>query len=453
MRGRAIALAAMTAMTAIAGGCGGDGPLSRWTPTKTPHEQYADAIRSANLDDHALGAAWLAAAGAALASPEAVTLPFREAGYLDPAVPFAIAWRFDLPRGRVLDIDVTFEPAGPAGSDPLEAGTSSAKLFVDLFLVGEGGTSRLASAEPGSTALRHVARRDGTYLLRLQPELLVGGRYSIVQRTEASLRFPVEGADEGNIQSVFGDARDGGSRDHHGVDIFARRGTPVLAAANGIVRRVDTTEIGGRVVWLSDAEHGQSIYYAHLDDWAVESGRQVKKGDVLGYVGNTGNARTTPPHLHFGIYSRGPVDPLPFIRADDSPAQAPDGAQALLGEWGRIGRRRVPIRAAPARDSETLATLDAGTALRITAASSDLFRVALPDGRRGYVEARAVERLSAPLRSQALAAGDALLSAPSARGVIVEVMPSPARAAVLARFGGFAFVELDGRRAWVREGT
>ena len=450
MKARAVALATVIA---IAGGCGGDGPLSRWTPTKTPHEQYADALRSASLDGYALGTAWLAAADAALASPEVVTLPFQEAGYFDPAEPSAIAWRFDLPRGRVLDVDVTFDPTGAGLNGTSETATSPAKLFVDLFLVSERGADRLASAEQGSTSLRHAARRDGTYLLRLQPELLVGGRYSIVQRTEASLRFPVEGASEANIQSVFGDARDGGSRDHHGVDIFARRGTPVVAAADGVVRRVDTTEIGGRVVWLSDTEHGQSIYYAHLDDWATESGRRVRKGDVLGYVGNTGNARTTPPHLHFGIYSRGPVDPLPYIRADDRPPPAPAGARTLLGEWGRVARGRVPMRAAPARSSDTLVTLDAGTAVRVTAASSDLFRVALPDGREGYVEARTVAPLSAPLRSQALASGDALLSTPSERGVIVDVVPSPARAAVLARFGAFALVELDGRRGWVREGT
>ena len=450
MRARPLAFATMIA---LAGGCGGDGPLSRWTPTQTPHEQYADALRSANLDGYALGTAWLAAADAALVNPETVTLPFREAGYLDPAAPSAIAWRFDLPRGRVLDIDVTFEPTGSELSAPPAQGRPPAKLFVDLFLVGERGADRLASADEGSTTLRHTARRDGTYLLRLQPELLVGGRYSIVQRTEASLRFPVEGANEGNIQSLFGDARDGGSRDHHGVDIFARRGAPVVAAADGVVRRVDTTEIGGRVVWLSDTEHGQSIYYAHLDDWATESGRQVRKGDVLGYVGNTGNARTTPPHLHFGIYSRGPVDPLPFIRAADRPPPAPAGALALLGGWGRIARARVPMRAAPARGSDTLATLEAGTALRVAAASSHLFRVALPDGRVGYVEARAIARLSAPLRSRALAAGDALLSAPSERGVIVEVVPAAARAGVLARFGGFALVDVNGRRGWVREGT
>jgi len=75
--------------------------------------------------------------------------------------------------------------------------------------------------------------------------------------------------------------------------------------------------LGGKYVWLSGGMFGLGsarYYYAHLDDFAVESGDKVKKGEVIGYVGNTGNARTTPPHLHFGIYAGGPVDPEPFLK-------------------------------------------------------------------------------------------------------------------------------------------
>ena len=85
-----------------------------------------------------------------------------------------------------------------------------------------------------------------------------------------------------------------------------------------------TGGIGGKHVWLSSGMlgiGGARYYYAHLDAFNVESGDSVSTGDVLGYVGNTGNARTTPPHLHFGIYtSFGPVDPAPFLRpAPDLP--------------------------------------------------------------------------------------------------------------------------------------
>jgi murein DD-endopeptidase MepM/ murein hydrolase activator NlpD len=98
------------------------------------------------------------------------------------------------------------------------------------------------------------------------------------------------------------------------VDIFAPRGTPVLAAAGGVVTSVGTNGLGGNVVWIARPMRGERHYYAHLDRQAVSAGTFVNEGDVIGYVGNTGNARGTAPHLHFGIYaSGGAVDPLPYI--------------------------------------------------------------------------------------------------------------------------------------------
>ncbi len=72
--------------------------------------------------------------------------------------------------------------------------------------------------------------------------------------------------------------------------------------------------MGGKQVWLRDGIFGQSLYYAHLDSILVSGGKRVKTGDTLGLVGNTGNAKTTSPHLHFGIYTtNGAIDPLPFV--------------------------------------------------------------------------------------------------------------------------------------------
>jgi murein DD-endopeptidase MepM/ murein hydrolase activator NlpD len=117
------------------------------------------------------------------------------------------------------------------------------------------------------------------------------------------------------VQSIFGDPRDAGRRQHEGVDIFASRGTPVLSATHGVVTRVGETTRGGRVVWVWDPGRALSLYYAHLSEQHVTIGQRVDAGDVLGTVGNTGNARTTPPHLHFGIYERGrgAIDPYWFI--------------------------------------------------------------------------------------------------------------------------------------------
>ena len=171
---------------------------------------------------------------------------------------------------------------------------------------------RVASLTEGTT-LTFTVPRDGAYVLRIQPELLRSGRFSVLQRTLASLPFPVSGLTAAAVQSEFGAARDAGRRQHEGIDIFAARDTPVLAVVDGVAR-TGTNTLGGNVVWLRGRAFGESFYYAHLERFAFEGTANVKAGDVLGYVGNTGNARTTAPHLHFGIYDRGAIDPFPFIQ-------------------------------------------------------------------------------------------------------------------------------------------
>jgi murein DD-endopeptidase MepM/ murein hydrolase activator NlpD len=130
------------------------------------------------------------------------------------------------------------------------------------------------------------------------------------------------------------------------VDIFARRGTPVVATSEGTVRRVEITNIGGKVVWLRDPVRNSSIYYAHLDSQVVRDGQAVMPGDVVGFVGNTGNARTTPPHLHFGIYRRGegPIDPAPFVRRPRGTLEDLTADLAQLGSWVRL-RNEAPRHA------------------------------------------------------------------------------------------------------------
>jgi murein DD-endopeptidase MepM/ murein hydrolase activator NlpD len=133
-------------------------------------------------------------------------------------------------------------------------------------------------------------------------------------KVSKSLVFPVAGK-RSNIGSFWGDVRDGGKRKHKGIDIFARKGTPVVAIADGIIVEKGSTPRGGKILWLRPFGHPWAVYYAHLDQYKVKRGQIVKKGQVLGTVGNTGNARYTPSHLHFGIYSWvGAVNPLPYVR-------------------------------------------------------------------------------------------------------------------------------------------
>lgn len=129
-----------------------------------------------------------------------------------------------------------------------------------------------------------------------------------------SLAFPVAGK-KSNIGSYWGASRDGGRRSHKGIDIFARKGTPVVAIADGVIVSRQNTAVGGKVLWLKSAKHKWTAYYAHLDKQLVKQGQRVRKGQVIGTVGKTGNARTTPPHLHFGMAThKGWVNPLPYVK-------------------------------------------------------------------------------------------------------------------------------------------
>jgi len=130
-----------------------------------------------------------------------------------------------------------------------------------------------------------------------------------------TLMMPVVGVRVTDLYNSWGDSRDGGRRRHRGIDIFANKGTPIVAVSDGIVSYIGVQPKGGNCLWLT-TENGSSFYYAHLDRWApgLYEGMQVTSGDLLGYVGNTGNALTTPAHLHFGINSNDEmVNPYPLL--------------------------------------------------------------------------------------------------------------------------------------------
>ncbi|HET9372391.1 MAG TPA: M23 family metallopeptidase [Vicinamibacterales bacterium] len=406
------------------------------------HERYTAALSEFGLDKTALGQDWLAAANQALANPIPTSLPFRESGYLPPADPSAIGYAFELRRGRRLVIDVSFETASPA------------RLYVDLFEAREEEPPRrVAGAEPGQLSFTYDARRDGLHILRLQPELLRGGRYTIVERTTASLGFPVQGVSLGAAHSGFGAPRDGGRRDHHGIDIFAPRGTPVVAAVDGVVR-VDTSDRGGQVIWLSPLDRRGRLYYAHLHDWAVTNGASVRAGQVIGYVGNTGNARTTPPHLHFGVYDRGPVDPHPYLRPDDPQPAEISAALSLVGEWARVRAGRAAVHAAPHARASTSTIIDAGTIVRVRAAAAGFFRIDWPDTTVAFVRARELEALERPVSTATLAEATEILEAPDAEAPVVDSIAARTSVDVLGASGTYRLVRFPNRQTgWIAAPT
>ncbi|HYD86204.1 MAG TPA: M23 family metallopeptidase [Vitreimonas sp.] len=144
-----------------------------------------------------------------------------------------------------------------------------------------------------------------------------------------SLMVPVEGLTQAALTDTFGAAR-GEGRSHHGIDIMAEAGTPVLAAADGEIAKFHDSERGGVSIYQFDASGRLVFYYAHLEERApwLEEGQEVRQGDVIGYVGMSGNAPV--PHLHFEIQHRkdgrrwwrgSPVNPYPLLLEGEAPAE------------------------------------------------------------------------------------------------------------------------------------
>jgi murein DD-endopeptidase MepM/ murein hydrolase activator NlpD len=160
---------------------------------------------------------------------------------------------------------------------------------------------------PTATADSNAVRPTSDELAELASELIV----------------PVAGVEPKDLLDTFDEAR--GTRRHNALDILAPRGTAVLSATDGRVRRVFSSEAGGLMVYASDPTDRFVLMYAHLDRYAegLADGMQIKRGETIGYVGTTGNAPPNVPHLHFAIARTGnitrwwtglPVDPRPLLQ-------------------------------------------------------------------------------------------------------------------------------------------
>jgi murein DD-endopeptidase MepM/ murein hydrolase activator NlpD len=143
----------------------------------------------------------------------------------------------------------------------------------------------------------------------------------------ADLLIPVLGIEPAELKDDFAQPR-GNGRTHGAIDILAPRGTPVVAAVDGTIRKIFTSKAGGLTIYQFDREEKRVYYYAHLDSYArgLAEGIVVRQGTVIGYVGTTGNAPADTPHLHFSVedlprtrewWKGSPVNPYPLL------AQAP----------------------------------------------------------------------------------------------------------------------------------
>lgn len=123
-----------------------------------------------------------------------------------------------------------------------------------------------------------------------------------------ALTIPVSGVAPGQLVDTFTQTRGGGARPHDAIDILAARGTPVVAVEDGRIAKLFLSKLGGTTIYQFDPGERFAYYYAHLDRYAdgLAEGQTIRRGTVIGYVGYTGDAIASAPHLHFAIDRLGP---------------------------------------------------------------------------------------------------------------------------------------------------
>lgn len=261
----------------------------------------------------------------------------------------------------------------------------SFKVFIDVFEYKNDSTlveAPVVSSDTDKTQVSLEIESNALYKIVVQPEIVNSSTFNIKIYTQPIFSFPVSDYENKDIQSFWGASREAGKRNHEGVDIFAKRGTPVVAVTDGFVSYVGERGLGGKQVWQRSGIIGKSLYYAHLDSISVKSSSRVKVGDTLGFIGNSGNARTTSPHLHFGIYTRGgAIDPFPFIKISD----IPDSKSASVFENGQTTQRQNQLRTGPDTNYDKLATLTSKQPLKIVGAADNWYHVKVGDSLEGFM--------------------------------------------------------------------
>lgn len=378
---------------------------------------------------------WLNAADPEAHDSVIVTLPFQETGYFASSEPQARFYRFEVKAGQVLTLTSVIKSR------------DHARVFADLFFLEEGHWKSKEHADTSMT-LTYEFADTGSCLVRLQPELLASAFYSITLSVTPVLLNPVKGANNKSIGSFYGDPRDGGKRKHEGIDIFAPKGTPVVAPTAGVITRVANGGLGGKTVWMRDLRRGHSYYFAHLDSQWVKSGMMVKQGDVLGTVGNTGNAATTPAHLHFGVYQYSSVDPIAYIRTMERLVNelAPDTLfQSVVF---KVKNKQASLYAGPSEKLPHYETVLKDHYLKVIAQSKDWYRIVTAAGREGFIEKKNVLAATSGNKIQLKKSG-MLLSEAHEHAVPITVL-LPQQIESLAIHKGFRYIKTsEGLTGWI----
>ncbi len=200
-------------------------------------------------------------------------------------------------RGRIIPALIACFYAGVAVGWWIHASVGGDPEPTAIAAATSGGVD-----EPGSEPVSTVSA--GPRAATPAPVAETIGADPIAALRRLDLRLPVDETDVDDLKGHFAQRRGGGSRAHEAVDILAPRHTPVLAVEDGQIAKLFHSKAGGITVYQFDPTTQFCFYYAHLQRYApgLADGKRVSKGDVIGYVGTTGNAPPNTPHLHFAIF-------------------------------------------------------------------------------------------------------------------------------------------------------
>jgi murein DD-endopeptidase MepM/ murein hydrolase activator NlpD len=352
-------------------GCSQLNKSSDYITNPTAKEVYK---RDFNLSD-SLFTLWNNQVDLALKDSVQVELPYAEKGKFLPRAFPVYSYEVSLTPGELFNFEI-------------ETDSIKELVFIDVFRRTTDSLNpykKVESAEFGAKQFTFEAKEKGNFKVVIQPAIEANSPFLLKMIKSPAYLFPVASYTNSAIQSLWGAQRDGGARSHEGIDIFAKRGTPVVAATSGRVTYTGEKGLGGKQVWLRDSRRGQSLYYAHLDSIKPISG-SVKVGDTLGFVGNTGNARTTPPHLHFGIYKNfeGAIDPLSFVflpkplNLDNLEDEIPN---KILTKAVTANLRNKPTTSG----SKIIGSSKAQDTLQILGKSKDWYHIRTPENKASFI--------------------------------------------------------------------
>lgn len=366
--GTAAALFLIIAVIGCSGIATGINKVADAITKPTAREVYSREFK----DNPAAYDAWETAYKNARQDSLTVSLPYGEKGTFNPNANLVYSYTVTLAEGEILVAEVARDSV-------------SQQVFMDILEVDNPGVRQLTTNEDGGNTVTYTPANAGTYRVIIQPEMAANSDFFItLRKNPLYATFPVAGKGNAAIGSFWGMERDGGKRSHEGIDIFAKKGTPVVAVTDGFVSYTGERGLGGKQVWLRDGLFGASLYYAHLDSIIAQSGARVHAGDTLGLVGNTGNAQFTPAHLHFGIYrNSGAVNPLPYVFTNEKISQQQFNRSyktQSLKVKGTANLRQGPSATAP-----VIGTAGANESITLLGQSKDWLHVQTALGKKAFI--------------------------------------------------------------------